>query len=95
MAVEGGVETSSVNSVAGKDLSLEAAGGQLEMVGGGGLSVEGGFTGGSEGVKISSYADLSLASQAGSVSNFFIVYCTLYSSCMLYPPSPTPLSFSI
>ena len=30
--------------------------------------MEGGFTGGREGVEILSYADLSLASQSGSVS---------------------------
>ena len=68
VTVEGGVETSSLGSVVGGDLSVEAAGGKLAMVGGGGLSIEGGFTGGSEGVEISSYADLSLASQSGSVS---------------------------
>ena len=66
--MEGGVEVSSVKSVVGRELSIEAAGGKLELVGGGGISVEGGFTGGREGVEILSYADLSLASQSGSVS---------------------------
>ena len=34
--MEGGVEVSSVKSVVGRELSIEAAGGKLELVGGGG-----------------------------------------------------------
>lgn len=70
VSVKGGVEVSSVNSVAGSNLSVEAAGGRLDLVGGGGLTVEGGFTGGGKGVEISSFSDLKLASQSGSVSTF-------------------------
>lgn len=70
VTVKGGVEVSSVNSVAGSNLSVEAAGGSLDLVGGRGLKVEGGFTGGGKGVEISSFSDLKLASQSGSVSTF-------------------------
>ena len=60
---------STVSPALGRDLSLEAAGGKLKVIGGeGGLSVEGGFSGGSEGVEILSNADIHLESQTGSVS---------------------------
>ena len=73
LTVEAGVQTSSVRALPGRDLTLEARGGRLEMVGGdGGLKIEGGFTGGSEGVEISSNADMSLASSTGSVSSILV-----------------------
>ena len=69
VSVEGGVEASSVSSMTGRDLSLEAIGGKLNVVGGeGGLSVEGGFPGGNKGVEILSNADMTLTSELGSVS---------------------------
>ena len=68
VTVEGGIETSSLKSAAGQDLFVEASAGRVEVVGGGGVSVEGGFLGGSEGVAVSSYRDLTLSSQSGSVS---------------------------
>ena len=47
MTVEGGVVASTVSPALGRDLSLEAAGRKLKVIGGeGGLSVEGGFSGG-------------------------------------------------
>ena len=67
LTVEAGVHTTSVKPLPGSDLSLEARGGRLDVVGGG-LNIEGGFTGGSEGVEISSNADITLASRTGSVS---------------------------
>ena len=66
--MEGGVETSSLKSPSGRDLSLEAMAGSVEVVGGGGVSVEGGFLGGREGVEVLSFGDLTLSSQSGSVS---------------------------
>lgn len=71
MTVNKGVETTSVKSLTGRDLTLEATGGRLEVVGGeGGLSIEGGFSGGSQGVEILSNEDMSLESQSGSVSQY-------------------------
>ena len=70
VTVEGGIETSSLKSAAGQDLSVEASAGRVEVVGGGGVSVEGGFLelGGSGGVAVSSYRDLTLSCQSESVS---------------------------
>ena len=42
--------------------------GRVEVVGGGGVRVEGGFLGGGQGVEVSSFGDLTLSSQSGSVS---------------------------
>lgn len=83
VSVKGGVEVSSVNSVAGSNLSVEAAGGRLDLVGGAGLTVEGGFTGGGKGVEISSFSDLKLASQSGSVSTFNPFECPCYLPSLL------------
>ena len=75
LTVAAGVETNSLSPPPGRDLSLDARGGRLEVVGGeGGVKLEGGFTGGSEGVEISSNADLSLESRTGSVRTSATAY---------------------
>ena len=64
VAIEGGVETSSLCSVEGVGLGVESRAGRMELVGGEGVSVEGGVLGG---VTVTSNKDLTLSSQSGAV----------------------------
>ena len=63
--VEGPVETAEVLSPANENLRLEAPSGGLELLASQGATLQAGFA---SGVDVSSYRDLTLRSQNGSVS---------------------------
>jgi len=63
--VEGPVETAEVLSPANENLRLEAPSGGLDLLASQGVTLQAGFA---SGVDVSSYRDLTLRSQSGSVS---------------------------